>query len=1348
MRRSVVSLSTTLPPGPVFAVLLALWLLSGLAFAAWLCYSTHAAYLGDRYRRLDTWCYERAKLFEQHTLTTVSQIRTLAGLASVMGKPRGHGNWTWDRCLTEQRWIAYLNKTKYSRPGDTGAMVCLFVTDAERPAFESFYGGPILDTTLSPRQKEPMYCPKLLELHTFRKGIILLIDIMQRGAAELSYMRRTGDIVFSRVVPIADLSLNITGFAVALPILQHALPPNPMEQQAEEAVLGAAGANVDLGSIARHVLQNVFTPDPSITFEVYDITDPKGPAMIYGPGPRLVFYRERDSLPITDISPPNVTRPWEERSVVPLELLGGRLRRYQVWCRYVEAPSTWLSWGVPVLWAALALVVTALIAAVAWQQRVGYMRSEESMAAADQLRAKSRAAERSKSSFVASMSHELRTPMLGIVGLLDALEDRRLSAAQLHDVAAARTAAYDTVRLVNRVLDLSKLEARRMALCCSQFEPRAWLEEVVVGYCELARKKGIEVAGMVDTGVPALLHMDTMRLTQALKELIDNAMCYTTHGHVLVRAYVCPATTSLEDFLHHHLYTPLHPPPPPPRHLFFSWAAYLHTQLGLLFNGAAAACWEEKGPLDEGEGDEDPSQSAVPGDQEQVGETMGDGGGDDPGWSNGGEEMQLVLSCSDTGCGFDSTKEEVSEFKGRSESGGAGLGLVLVHQLVALMGGRVACLSHPGTGSTIAFSVPFARTRRPPAPPPAAAPHTHHAGRADGREGGEIEEEDGRSTGEGWGCGTWWGGSGGCCSSLKEGSWLRGCTGRGRRQGLDARRLGMQGMGERKPCRGEEEEHAGCTRGVLGVAVGVVGPEGSTRELTALMLAGLGAHVHVLPHALDRLQAADARTAEGGTGRAEWSCEDAAREQGGAGEMRYVECGVSGLCGPTGGESREEAGGRGGVGEGGDEEEGREAMPCVVVVNEEDLWWQQGGGAAAGMRWDRDSEPDACKGDPLCGWSGQGGGGRSTGVVALAPGEAAAWQAAAVGLVRRTQGREELVVCFRPLLSHYLHHAVQVAAFGVDSESACHGNSKYVSVQVSPDSTRQAQQGTQQESSNGRSEQRIPFKRWSEDTPRSSSRDGNAGCGEGQKGGSVWGEMSDSGFVNVSSHTVVRSVSERTASLEGVEPSSYTATRRAAAAGAAGAAAGGAGGLVAGWRVLVVDDTAVNLLVARRTLTRCGATVSTAGSGEEAVRRVAAAVSAASDGAAADASAVLDVVLMDLQMPAMDGFMATEAIRELERSAALRSTPTAQAATDGGAQMHTQGGAASHSLAPVTTLTRVPILALTADVDAHITQRCLASGFDGILQKPIDPKQLANLMLRIEKPPRFGPLRTISHPTT
>ncbi|CAI5501045.1 unnamed protein product [Closterium sp. Naga37s-1] len=713
--------------------------------------------------------------------------QTLAGLVSVMGKPRGHGNWTWDRCLAEQRWAAYLNNTSYSRPGNTGAMVCLFITDQERPAFEQQYGGPILDFFLSRRQQQELYCPKVLEMHAYR-GNVLMMDLMQRVGGELTFMHRTGDIAFSPVVPIGALSLNITGFAVGLPILQHALPPNPSEQQADEAVLGAAGANVDLGMIACNVLQNVFAPAPSITFEVYDITDPRGPTMIYGPGPRCVYYRDRDILPFTDISPPNITRPWEERSVVPLDLLGARLRRYQVWCRYVEAPSSWLSWGVPFLWAALALMVTALVAAVAWQQGVGYVRSEESMTAADQLRVKARAAERSKCSFVASMSHELRTPMLGIVGLLDALEDRRLSAAQLHDVRVARASAYDTVRLVNRVLDLSKLEARRMPLCCSPFHPHAWLEEVVLGYCERAWDKGIEVAGMVDTGVPVVLHMDTMRLSQVLNELIDNAMCNTASGHVLVRVSVCPTATSLEDFIRHHLrercfvitlhslnspspslsrlklrfclpftalavrltflvtpcdthcsslptlspplpppppvpYPPLfrssqlfpaaflgslsctrlsdaplhHHTPPPPHPWSLSWLACLHTHLGLLVRRAVAVCWgeqmEDQGVPYDREGNEELSQPtydahtavAVLGEEEQVGDVRGEGEGDGSGWRSsggGGEEMQLVLSCVDTGCGFDASWEELSEFKGRSESGGAGLGFVLVHQLV------------------------------------------------------------------------------------------------------------------------------------------------------------------------------------------------------------------------------------------------------------------------------------------------------------------------------------------------------------------------------------------------------------------------------------------------------------------------------------------------------------------------------------------------------------------------------------------------------------------------------------------------------------------------------------------
>ncbi|CAI5981906.1 unnamed protein product [Closterium sp. NIES-65] len=159
---------------------------------------------------------------------------------------------------------------------------------------------------------------------------------------------------------------------------------------------------------------------------------------------------------------------------------------------------------------------------------------------------------------------------------------------------------------------------------------------------------------------------------------------------------------------------------------------------------------------------------------------------------------------------------------------------------------------------------------------------------------------------------------------------------------------------------------------------------------------------------------------------------------------------------------------------------------------------------------------------------------------------------------------------------------------------------------------------------------------------------------------------------------------------------------------------------------MVVDDAAVNLLVARRTLTRSGATVATAGSGEEALRQVKLAL----EDTAGAVHAHVDVVLMDLQMPLMDGFAATAAIRAHEQALLCHpaSPPeaTARAAT-ADAQSCTQA-----SVNPA--IPRLLIVALTADVDAEITRRCLASGFDGVLQKPVDPKLLAQLLLRLGFP--------------
>ncbi|GJP50187.1 hypothetical protein CLOM_g9331 [Closterium sp. NIES-68] len=1460
--------------GPVFGALLALWLLSGVAFAAWLCYSRHSSYQTDRRQHLDMWCYERAKLFEQHALTTVSQIRTLAGLASVMGKPRRHGNWAWDRCLAEQRWDAYLNATSYARPGNTGATVCVFVTDQERPAFERQYGGPILGLNREPQQRQPLYCPRVLEIHYYR-GSALMIDLMQRLPEELAFLRSTGEPLFSYATPIANLSLNLNGFAVGFPILQHPLPPNPTEAQVTEAVIGAAGSVLDLVSMARNVLENVFTPDPSITFEVYDTTDPNGLVMIYGPGPRLIHYKVGDPGSITSASPANATRLWEERAVVPLDLLGGRLRKYEVWCRYNQPSNTWLSWGMPVLWMLLSLVVTTLIAGVAWQQRVVYFASQEGIAVADLLRAQAHTAEQSKSSFVASMSHELRTPMVGIMGLLDALTDMGLSAPQVEDVRAARASAYDTVHLVNRVLDLSKLEARKMGLSCVQFEPRAWLESIVVDNFQAAGKKGVQLVGMVDVNVPVVLEMDTMRLTQALRELIDNAVRYTATGHVLVRVSVFPAATTLEGALNQlkALETPLQASsPPPPGGSCSSHLANPLMLLRLLGRAACGASHAEPPAMENAESEE---QAAAAGAGAVMvegrrgvrgggrlkaggGGVGGDGDRGGSGWSEGKGGMQLVVSCEDTGCGIDDlTLEGLFELKGRLESGGAGLGLVLTLQLgrlesggaglglvltqrlASLMGGRVACLSHPGIGSTFAFSVPLAALPSSPHIPvtiaartPTAPPPTPHTG------------------------------------------------------------------------------------GMEGVAVGVVGSDARRRELTGRMLSGLGAQVHLLAMPAT----VESRVTErplGEAGRSSHGEIEERRDGDSAGSM-------TGLYGARRARAAESEGG--GEGEVGERGVLREGVRWVVVVGEEDVWLQQSEEeSVSGMAGQQ------CGGN---GWWGEHGGGRGAvgeehssrmpGVAVVPAGAAAC--AAAVRVVRRVEGMacsgqvvgavilagcwsgEEMggeegmgdeeeeerersahggqerhqvqmaacpasaispsvVICHRPLLSHHLRHAVQLAAFGLEASSPSHGSracERHGS--IAPCAVREGsrEQGSRELGSeeqdwlacfmdgqgdtedykeicraeDGARDGGTSMPMQGDDGMRSAPLDAPRGCrssslGDVEGAGNVGAEshvafnVDNVGAVCAESQGDIRtwaagsrsrsltggtlsysasmerergaarmgSVEEAAEALAGVRgvggagggggvrrgsmyvtgrcslelssSSSAEAAAAAAAAVAAGTAAAGAGGARRGVRgrsitttaaltgrdslsarevtavlqglgVLVVDDTGVNLVVARHTLSRCGAAVATAGSGEDAVRRVKEAMGAGvgEDAGGDEEKAAVDVVLMDLQMPGMDGFMATEAIRAHEQATAGQLARS----SEGGAEAAIEDAATSVAAPLVPAVPRVPIVALTADVDEEITRRCLANGFDGILQKPVDPKLLSDLLLHIEKPRRLGSL--------
>ena len=147
------------------------------------------------------------------------------------------------------------------------------------------------------------------------------------------------------------------------------------------------------------------------------------------------------------------------------------------------------------------------------------------------------AASNAKSAFLANTSHEIRTPLNGLLGLArlamhsDLDEARRqLYLRQIVDSAQSLSA------IISDILDLSKIEAGKITLEAVPFELRATLQAVVLAYQPLAQAKDLSLSLNVQPEVPHSVRGDPLRVRQILSNFITNALKFTEHGSVEVRA--------------------------------------------------------------------------------------------------------------------------------------------------------------------------------------------------------------------------------------------------------------------------------------------------------------------------------------------------------------------------------------------------------------------------------------------------------------------------------------------------------------------------------------------------------------------------------------------------------------------------------------------------------------------------------------------------------------------------------------------------------------------------------------------------------------------------------------------
>ncbi len=166
--------------------------------------------------------------------------------------------------------------------------------------------------------------------------------------------------------------------------------------------------------------------------------------------------------------------------------------------------------------------------------------SERRLAAA---RDAAEAANRAKSEFLANISHEIRTPMTAILGYVDLLAES-MPAERLDDsipenpIEVIRENADHLLRLIDNVLDLSKIEAGKLAIEHNAFSPEAVLAEVVSLMRPRADAKRLDLAVQWRGLVPETIRTDAVRLRQILINLVGNAVKFTESGYVQLIAQI------------------------------------------------------------------------------------------------------------------------------------------------------------------------------------------------------------------------------------------------------------------------------------------------------------------------------------------------------------------------------------------------------------------------------------------------------------------------------------------------------------------------------------------------------------------------------------------------------------------------------------------------------------------------------------------------------------------------------------------------------------------------------------------------------------------------------------------